>query len=411
MSKIVRNPFTWRLAYFLLGVATCLLAVTLTFFFGPVPRRILARTAAEPQYLGAWGELSAVQVRLANPNGELPDQTSRLQKPSWFFEHFTEAQLSQLLRNCSLSPVQRSILFDQRFWQVTSNGCTITPPEPVIWSLNGRARGIIYSALARCASNYAQCFPFRFPPERFEEHLLDSGLSQPEIQQIKRLAYTNAGAVCFTDLKTMHELLEPVEFEDLVGALYRVPAYTLRVLIYPDSDVDGMIRYWGKGGREKLVSPLLKALARVPGGAGINVGQLLPPFARSRLFTYPDAWNDPNAPREDCFYAAMNFFAQSPDTNFFNGDYTTKILAQEFEVMAGTATFGDRLLLVNSRGAGVHMCVYVAGDFVFTKNGINRTEPWVLMRLSDVMMIYLGPNKAGRLVIYRPKEKPESPGA
>lgn len=410
VSTIVKSTLTWRLGYFCLGAGASLLAVFVAWSLARQPLQARAYSETETVHTGPWGELSAVEVKLANPNGQLPDQATRLQQPSWFFERHTEADVFRLLRDCDLRPVQRKILFDRQFWQVTSNGCTLTPPEPVIWSLSSRARSIIYRALARSPVNYAQCFPFRFLPEKFEEQLRASGLADAEIQKVRRLAYTNNGAVCFTDLKILHDLMKTEAFEELVGALYKVPAYSLRLHIHPGANLAGVIRYWGAGGREKAISPILKGLAHVPGGAGINVAQLLPPFPRSRLYTFPDAWDDPNAPREDCFYAAMNFFAEKPDTNFFNGDHTQHVLAEDFEKVTGAATFGDRLLLVNAQGAGVHMCVYVAGEFVFTKNGINRAEPWVLMRLADVLSIYFGRSQDGHLTIYRPKAMPSAPG-
>lgn len=394
---------------FLLGVTVTALAAALCWTLATPRLTVRARTAL-PTRTGPWGELAATEVPLANPNGVLPDQKERLQKPAWFFQNFTEAQLVQLLRTCDLRPVQRRILFDKQFWQVTSNGCTITPPEPVIWSLDSRARSILYGALANCPSNYAQCYPFRFAGESFTQQLRASGLSETDIQIVKRLAYTNAGAVCFTDLRAIHDVLQPAEFEDLVGALYQVPAYSLELTVPPEADVEGMVRYWGKAHREKIVSPLLKGLARVPGGGAINVAQLLPPFARARLYSYPDAWNDPNAPREDCFYTAMNFFTETPDTNYFDRAYTERVLGEDYCAVDGTATFGDRLLFVDAQERGVHMCVYIAGDFVFTKNGINRAEPWVLMRLADVLSIYLGPHHNGRMVICRPKDKALLPG-
>jgi hypothetical protein len=406
----LKTNLTWRLGYFCLGVLSCLLAVSLALIWSRPSLQALARGGPETWYTGPWGELQATPVQLANPNGELPDQAARLQKPSWFFERHTETDVVRLLSECRLRPVQRKILFDRQFWQVTSNGCLLTPPEPVIWSLSPRARGLIYRALARSPANYAQCFPFRFLPEKFEDQLRETGLTAAEIQMVKRLAYTNNNAVCFTDLKILHDRLKPEAFEELVGALYKVPAYTLRLRVNPEADLAGIIRYWGAGGREKAVSPILKGLARVPGGGTVNVAQLLPPFPRARLYTFPDSWNDPDAAREDCFYAAMNFFAEAPDTNFFNGDHTRRVLAEEFDKVSDTATFGDRLLVVNARGQGVHMCVYVAGDFVFTKNGINRAEPWVLMRLADVLSIYLGPDHDGHLSIYRPRSRPVPPG-
>ena len=351
---------------------------------------------------------------LANPNGILPDQNERLQRPRWYFENYTEAKLIQLLRTCDLRPAQRSILFDKQFWTITSNACIITPPEPVIWSLSSHARGVLYSALATSQSNYAQCFPFRLPTEGLETYLKESGLSETDVYKIKRLAYTNAGAVCFTDLQTVHEILKPEEFEDLVGALYKVPAYTLRLHVPSDAKVETLIKYWGKGGRAKIITPLLKGLARVPGGGAINVASLLPPFARIRLYTFPDSWNDPSAPRQDCFYTSMNFFSETPNTNFFDRDFTRHALKTDFVAIEGTPEFGDLILVLDDKGAAIHMCVYLADDFVYTKNGINHTEPWVIMRMSDMLAVYSGPQNAGKTMIFRSKSEipaDEGPGS
>lgn len=405
-----RRFFTSGWFSFLSGALVTILMTALLWFFAPAKLTVRARSTPATQP-GPWGELIATEVPLANPNGMLPDQWERMQKPSWFFEGYSEARLIQLLRTCDLRPVQRGILFDKQFWQITSDGCTITPPEPVIWSLDARARGLIYAALANCPSNYAQCYPFRFATGTFARQLRESGLNEADIRKIRRLAYTNDGATCFTDLRIIHEVLQPSEFEELVGALYRVPAYALQVHVNPEADVEAIIRYWGKGIRDKSVAPLVKGLARVPGGGSISLGALLPPFVRSRLYTYPDAWQDANAPREDCFYTSMNFFAETPDTNFFRKEYTQSILATDYDLVNGDFTFGDRVLLVNSANRGVHMCVYVAGDFVFTKNGINRAEPWVVMKLEDVLRIYFGSQPGGRLVVYRQKESSTPPAS
>ena len=46
--------------------------------------------------------------------------------------------------------------------------------------------------------------------------------------------------------------------------------------------------------------------------------------------------------------------------------------------------------------------VYLADDIVFTKNGNNATQPWMLMRLKDVLTDYSGEGPA-RTVVYRSK--------
>lgn len=46
---------------------------------------------------------------------------------------------------------------------------------------------------------------------------------------------------------------------------------------------------------------------------------------------------------------------------------------------------GDLFLLLNAQGGVIHSAVYIADDVVFTKNGINYAQPWILMH--EKMMI------------------------
>ena len=39
-------------------------------------------------------------------------------------------------------------------------------------------------------------------------------------------------------------------------------------------------------------------------------------------------------------------------------------------------------------GGAVHSCVYIADDIVFTKNGENIVNPWMLSRLEEVQDVY-----------------------
>jgi hypothetical protein len=171
-----------------------------------------------------------------------------------------------------------------------------------------------------------------------------------------------------------------------------------------ESNIDVLANYWGKGGRERRIKPLLSAIARVQGGASVSISYLLPTFARLRLYTYPEAWNDPTAANQDCAFASMNFFNETPDTNFLNSAYTKKVLDSDYTPIDGDPTYGDLIMLFDSEGKAIHMCVYIADDFVFTKNGINPAQPWVLMRIPDVIVTYYGPGKPARISILRRKD-------
>jgi hypothetical protein len=63
-------------------------------------------------------------------------------------------------------------------------------------------------------------------------------------------------------------------------------------------------------------------------------------------------------------------------------------LRTEFDLVAGRPTYGDLVALVNEAGEGLHLCVYIADDFVFTKNGMNRLQPWVMMKIPDMLLAF-----------------------
>jgi hypothetical protein len=63
--------------------------------------------------------------------------------------------------------------------------------------------------------------------------------------------------------------------------------------------------------------------------------------------------------------------------------------------------FGDVLCFLED-GEGLHTCVFIADDIVFTKNGESLMAPWVLMQLKDVESIYRR-SSATRIQGYRLK--------
>jgi hypothetical protein len=398
---------------FVMGVGLALLAVALT------PRligdhrgsagawQVFARTwtgaGGAPDDVPPSGLVEALEIPLASSDGVFPDREKRLRPAEWFFEDIPEDRLARFLNACDLRPVERTALLNRRCWRVTEHGCAITPPEQLVWSLSPHAREQIYSLLAKSPTNFAQCFPFRWPLGGFDRKFKDSGLPVEEINKLRRLAYTNGQYLCFTDLQAAKDALRRPEFQDLVEALYGLPTYILRLRVNPDSDVDRLVRYWGKGGREKTIKPLLTSLTKVPGGATVNVSYLLPPFAKLRLYTYPYTLKDPTAARQDCFFTSLNFFNETPDTNFFNASYTEQVLRSQYSPVPKTPSFGDVVLLSRGTGEIIHACIYIADDFVFSKNGAALEQPWVLMKMADMLALYYPVDRSGHLTFLRRK--------
>ena len=102
----------------------------------------------------------------------------------------------------------------------------------------------------------------------------------------------------------------------------------------------------------------------------------------------------------------MNFFNTLPDDGFFNPDYTQKVLRSDYaKITDGPKQFGDLLLLLGADQQALHMCVHIADDAVFTKNGANTQQPWVLMKLSEMLGEY-ELQKPFEIVTYRRKTPP-----
>jgi hypothetical protein len=102
----------------------------------------------------------------------------------------------------------------------------------------------------------------------------------------------------------------------------------------------------------------------------------------------------------------MNFFNDRPDMRFLDAAVVRKVLHEEYAPVSDEPRFGDLVTLVSTNGDGLHMCVYIADNFVFTKNGMNSLAPWVLMRIPD-MLLFFPSETEQRMVIFRRKSDPQ----
>jgi hypothetical protein len=136
-------------------------------------------------------------------------------------------------------------------------------------------------------------------------------------------------------------------------------------------------------------------------GGSVSLVYLLPQFARNRLYTYPLP-SQPGDPVMDCHWSTMNFFNDAPDNRFANPTYTTSYLGAHYYQVAKPSRYGDLIFLVDDKGGAIHSGVYLADDIIFTKNGNNYMEPWMLMRIKNLLAMY-SVSGAPRVVVYRDK--------
>lgn len=404
----------WCVFWFAAGIAITLIAQLFVSSRTKDPVALAANDdapaaiASSPSMDPPWGELEVLPIPLANSDELFTDRGERLRPPQWIFDNHDDAALEALVRSCELTEAQRAMLLDRAHWRPATNGWTITPPDELVIEMSSAARAQLYSVLGHNPANYVQRYPFRMDLDGFDSRFAASGLTPESLAVVQRLTYTNSGYLCLTDLHALSGVLTASDFDRVIDALYHIPACRLRLRVTPESDIAALVRYWGKGGREKFIRPLLESLSRVPGGTSVSVSMLLPPTARLRLYTYPGSWSDePETMREDCFWTSLNFFRDPPDDRFFDAAHNRAVLLSEYELVRGRPVYGDLIVLGDAAGNALHMCVYLADEFVFTKNGMNHLQPWVIMKIPD-MMTYFPSEEPLRLVCFRAKERGET---
>ncbi len=159
--------------------------------------------------------------------------------------------------------------------------------------------------------------------------------------------------------------------------------------IRPDTDIDKIAAYWGKMPNVRFtdIRPMMEALKALPQGGLLNLVYLMPKFARDRLYTFPLP-TKPGDPVMDCHWTTLNFANDSPDNRFSDPNFDAQFIEKNYYQIAEPSQYGDILLLMNDRQEIKHSAVYLADDLVFTKNGNNYLQPWLLMRIPDLVSTF-----------------------
>lgn len=337
---------------------------------------------------GPWGRLEYVEIQIERPDDFIfvPPDTTPIR---WVFADFTTNALRNLFLATDLSASQSAWLLDPANWQATNGAIVLTPPRELVLGLSPEARRKLYATLSLSERNQLYMYPFSHRADRLDDWFADSGLSAHTISEIKRLLVPRGNSLCFSDLLALlPELPSPEEKLRFIKTLSRTSTVLAKLHVPPDADIDALVNYWGRGGRAKDLRPLLESLARVPGGATIDVAHLLPPLARKLLYTYPYPTHDPEAARPNCFWTAMNFFNEQPDDRFTEFAFTEQTLLTDYYPYEGDPTFGDVLLFSVQDGGIFHAATYIADGIVLTKNGKHFSYPWILMKLDDLLAFY-----------------------
>jgi hypothetical protein len=341
-------------------------------------------------HAGPWGELLMHDISLERPAEYLTEEVASPKPQVWVFNGLKPDAVKSFFVKHGLTEAQSAAAVAPAACQETAAGTQITPTAEFLFSLSAADRQKLYPALAGFGVNLYLDYPYIFPAETIDAIYTDARLNPDDVALFKRLVYPNGAAQQLADYQFLLNQIPTVERRTaLTRSLSRQNAVLARLQVKPDTDIDKIAAYWGNvpGVRFTDVRPLLESLKQLPEGGSISLLYLLPKFARDRLYTFPLP-PQPGDPVMDCHWTTFNFCNDTPDNRFNDPKFAVDYIQKNYYQIAAPSQYGDLLLLMNDKSEIKHSATYLADDLVYTKNGNNYRQPWMLMRISDLLATY-----------------------
>jgi len=339
---------------------------------------------------GAWGDLIMRDIELERPAEYLTEEVAIPHAELWNFNGLNPDAVKALLAKHGLSPAQLELAFAPGTFLVKGNVTELRPSDAFLLSFGPEVRAKLYPALAGMGIYLYMDYPYIFPADTVESIYRDPRLEPEDVAVLKQFIYPNGQARQLVDYDALLIRIPTAQRRVAVAkALSRQSALLGGLMVKPDTDIDKIAAYWGNipGVRFTDTRPLLEALKQLPDGGNLGLYYLLPKFARDRLYTFPLP-PQPGEPIMDCHWTTFNFCNETPDNGFNDPAYAVAYIKKNYYQIAAPSIYGDILLLMNDKQEIKHSATYLADDIVFTKNGNNYRQPWMLMRIPDLLATY-----------------------
>ena len=347
----------------------------------------LAVTRARP---GPWGDLDYYTVFLEASDSLLKSMEFPSYESEWDFIGYDEEQLAKFFTGLALPAAVSGELLDRTKWERRDKHIKVRPTAGAILGLPAEARATIYGTLARWEEN-----PFHREPEvvagrDVRDWLRRAELTEEVVAVIEKLVYRRGTNLVFADTPLV---LRMVQTEDermtIRKALSRTPTLVVNLRLSPQTDVAALVQYWSGPKRFKDITPFLESVAATPAVSSVDLMHLMPAQARRLLYTYPGSNYGRTGYFPDCHWTSLNFGNFESLDRLADPTLATAYVFENYAKAEGAYRYGDVLFFMDGNtGNAIHSCVYIADDIVYTKNGRSPMQPWVLMKLNDVIAYY-----------------------
>ena len=338
---------------------------------------------------GPWGQLERTPITISAPEELLQVRLFEEEGTHWFFRDFSRDGLARAFESLGLAADLRGQLLSRSVLATVTNGVVLSPPCKLLFDLPPRDRLALYSMLAAFPETKRGLQYVR--TRSFEERFRASGVSPDAASRIRKLGCERGRHLVFPGLAcVLSTLSTPEEKAHVLTAFSRQDTMLVRLHVTPESDINSLATYWGKAVWNTDLKAILASLGRVPGGAYVDIIELLPPLPASLLYTFPVPQNPLNGAvvNRDCHWTAFNFFRDPPDPGYGDPEYVPDRLELDYYPVASDLRFGDVVTFCRPDGSIIHSAVFLADDIVYSKNGGSALTPWLLSTIADLRDSY-----------------------
>ncbi len=358
------------------------------------PKEGVQRCAAGP-----WGDIEYHYIYLEASEHVVSRFRMPSSQPIWAFPGATVESLVELFERARIPADWMDYWLKPPCLVEMEGRLNILVPIQHLEQLMPEQRALIYRELAKHEVNEYHRDPVFITSGSVEEFLRHAELSNEDARWFARACYRRGKVLCFSDVRALvaraRTATEALRFMKLCT---RTRALVARLRVTEQTDINALLDYWTDGERRKDMKPLLYSVAAQR--VSIDIAHLLPPLARKLLNGYPPFELAIKGRMPDCHWSSLNFFNYEPRDYYLDTRLAASHVVENFDPIEAPYRYGDKLLFLTADQKAFHSCVYIAADIVFSKNGDNAANPWILTHLGDLEQIYLSA-EGGRIQGYR----------
>ncbi len=288
---------------------------------------------------------------------------------------------SDALLQTAFPPAARAAVQATR--HCVSDGCTQQLSGEALRAISRVRRGELSRALGAWSSNTFYAMPMHRPEGR--PPFADTpGLPEDAREALRSVSWDDAGGDSVSTPRAVCDAgLPEASLLAALRALWTIPSVNLTVRVDHPDELDGIARYWAWGRDPAAVSALLRA--RLPtGSGGVSVTDILPTRVASRVFTYASSEGD----HHNCLNAVLCDDESCPEV--LEGPEAEARLTRLFTRVGSIDELraGDVVVWRDEGGVIAHGAAWLAGRWLFTKNGVSFLRPWHLANFDAIQRSY-----------------------